>query len=553
MNISAKADRAPQGGRRANSATLKRAGIGVLSALMACAAAAPGAAQPGQASALISADFDKSQEAPTTSDARITVDFASPRGTLFRADRVNNLYPADQYEAQLAADVAFINAQGLHGRIYRAWVSDINFNPKTGQSDPDLVGVFDPKTGKYDFDSLTPYLDQASRASDSILVVLNLQSMVRAGWSPAQTRPVIKTIILELKRRYPKIQYIEAMNEADHNLRKLLTPEDLYRFYVPFYQAVNEVNAELRPRTPLLLGGPNLGSCGSPWAPSGPNNQQWLEKFLDGYAADPDPGKRLDFLSYHAYGYFKNQVTCSEYTPIRPDPSVLAQQRPRTEAELRKRGLDVNIPSFITEMGPYPGPSYDNKEDPRPDYLRQAAAMASYTYWFMESPKDVPFQWMLRHDTNGRKDQLVTRGPVGQPIPTGIFTPYGNQMLMFSRLKDERVAARSSALAKGKGVYAIGTKDNTGAAVMIWNYQLTDAQSYQVKIDLENLPANLRDKPLRQRMFRIDDRTSNYWSDPARANLQQISATVVKPGGQHSLAVELSPNALQLIVLEPAS
>lgn len=39
--------------------------------------------------------------------------------------------------------------------------------------------------------------------------------------------------------------------------------------------------------------------------------------------------------------------------------------------------------------------------------------------------------------------------------------------------------------------------------------QHTDAQSYRVKIDLENLPANLRGRPLRKRMFRIDDRTSN--------------------------------------------
>jgi hypothetical protein len=105
------------------------------------------------------------EEAPAMSDDRITVVFSSSRGELFRAERVNNPYPADQYTAQLAGDVAFINAQGLHGRIYRAWVSDILFDPKTGRSDPSLIGIFDPKTGNYDFDSLTTYLDQASRVS----------------------------------------------------------------------------------------------------------------------------------------------------------------------------------------------------------------------------------------------------------------------------------------------------------------------------------------------------------------------------------------------------
>src|SRR5690606_13307921 len=99
--------------------------------------------------------------------------------------------------------------------------------------------------------------------------------------------------------------------------------------------------------------------------------------------------------------------------------------------------------------------SYDNKEDPRPDYLRQAAGMASYMYMYMESPRDIPFNWVLRHASEERKDQLLTRAGEGKPVPTRIFTPYGNQMLMFSKLKDERVSARSNALEKGKGVYAI--------------------------------------------------------------------------------------------------
>jgi len=491
------------------------------------------------------------QEAPATSNARVKVDFASPRGRLFRSERVNNLYPADQFQAQLGTDVAFINAQGLHGQIYRVWVSDINFNPKTGQSDPALVGVFDPKTGKYDFDALAPYLEQASRVSDSLLVVMNLQSMVRAGWTPAQTRPVIKTIILELKRRFPKIKYIEAFNEADHNLHQFMKAEDLYRYYVPFYQAVNEVNAELRPAIPLLVGGPNTGSCGSPWTPPGPNNQQWLQKFLDGYAADPDPGKRLDFLSYHAYGYFENQADCKNHRFIRPDPSVLAQQRPRTDEELRKRGLDVNIPSFITEMGPYPGPSYDDKQDPRPDYLRQAAGMASFTYWFMESPKDVPFQWLLRHDTNGRKDQLVAHGPAGQPVQTGIFTPYGNSLVMLSKMKTERVSAVSDGVRAGKGAYVVASADTSGISVMVWNYQLTGTDRVRVDIDLSNLPARLHSKPLRERIFRIDSATSNYFADPNKADLQMVAERTVTGARTLKETAELEPNALQLILIEP--
>jgi hypothetical protein len=317
---------------------------------------------------------------------------------------------------------------------------------------------------------------------------------------------------------------------------------------------VKEVNRELLPAKPLLIGGPVTGSCGSPWAPAGPNNVGWIPKFLDAYAADKDPSKRLDFISYHAYGFFKNQTNCSDYEPIRNNPSMLAEQRARTDDELRKRGLDVNIPAFITETGGYPGPSYDNKDDARPDYLRQATTLASYMYWYLESPKDVPFNWVLRHASEERKDQLITRGgPDRKSMLTRTFTPYGNQMLMFSKLKTERVVANSSALRAGKGVYAIATKDDSGAAVVVWNYQQTGNQPYRVTIDLSSLPENLRDRSLRQTMYRIDEKISNYWGNPDTANLQRVAESRIGSRARHRLTIELTPNALQLIVLEPAT
>jgi hypothetical protein len=133
-----------------------------------------------------------------------------------------------------------------------------------------------------------------------------------------------------------------------------------------------------------------------------------------------------------------------------------------------------------------------------------------------------------------------------------VFTPYGNAMKMMAMLKKERVAARSSALNHGKGIYSIATKDEYGAAVMVWNYQHVRRQSYQVTIDMNNLPANLRGKSVCQRMYRIDDKVSNYWADPRSANLQQVAANLVVPGQGYKRSVVLTPNALELITLEPA-
>lgn len=475
---------------------------------------------------------------PAMREATVTVDFQRSRGPLLHTERYNNLSRAYRWTEQRDADVAFLNEQGLHGKIYRTWVI--------------AEEIHDPKTGAYNYDGIFDYLGDVSRLSDELLVVMDTRKSMGEGKTPAEIKPVILTIMREIKKRYPQIKYIEAFNEPDHNVREVISPERLYDFYKVYYEAVNQINRELKPKVPLQVGGPATGTCGSPWAPQGPNNMQWIPKFLDAFAADRNPGKRLDFISYHAYGYFKNQVTCSDYVPIRTDPTQIAAQRARTDEELRRRGLDTNIPSFITETGPYPGPSYDNKQDPRPDYLRQAAGIASYMYWYMENPKDIPFNWVLRHSTEERKDQMLTRAGKDRPIPTRTFTPYGNQMLMFSKLRDQRVDARSDALTAGKGIYAIATRDPKGAAVVVWNYQQAGTVPYRVTIDMGRLPPELRGKPLRQRMFRIDDKVSNYWGDPSTANLQQVSDSGILPGSTHKVSIELTANALQLVVLEPA-
>jgi hypothetical protein len=72
-----------------------------------------------------------------------------------------------------------------------------------------------------------------------------------------------------------------------------------------------------------------------------------------------------------------------------------------------------------------------------------------------------------------------------------------------------------------------------------------------VTIDMGLLPQNLRGKSLSQRMYRIDDKISNYWSNPATANLQQVSESTLPAAQSSRMTVELSPNALQLLVLEP--
>lgn len=472
---------------------------------------------------------------PPVAQGKVEVDFNTSRGPLLRSERYSNVTRAHRYVEQRDADVAFYNEQGLHGEVYRVWIDAHRIR------DPG-----NPEAG-YDYSGVEDYLDDLSRLSDNLLVVMDTRVEVRDhGYTPDQIKPIVKTILSELKQRFPAIRYIEAFNEPDHNLARAITPDLLYDYYKPYYEAVNEINEELAPETPLEVGGPALMQY----------NEPWLQAFLDGFAADTSPAKRLDFLSWHAYGEFPEGDGNTEgpraYHFFKGDPSEVANQREALEAELRDRGLDETIPAFITELGIYPGPSFDHQDDPLPDYVIQAAGVPSLIYWFLEQVHMVPFNWVMRHFQEERKDQLVTRAGEGNSIPTNIFTPYGNTLLMMSKLKDERVEAHSDSLVNGKGIYALATKDDSGLAVMVWNYQHTGDQAFDVTLALGDLPENLRHRTLIQREFRIDARTSNYWADPEKANLQQVAETLIEPDGEHSTQVHLDANALHLIVLEPA-
>lgn len=147
------------------------------------------------------------------------------------------------------------------------------------------------------------------------------------------------------------------------------------------------------------------------------------------------------------------------------------------------------------------------------------------------------------------KDQLVTRTPNGPILDT--FTPYGNMMLMQSKMKDTRVSAVSGSLKGDNGVYALAAKDRTGASLMVWNWQHTHTDSYKATIDMSRLPADLRHGKVRQRTYRIDQTTSNYFTNPATAGLQMVDQKTITPGKTHTQAIDLDPNAIYLITLEP--
>ncbi len=479
------------------------------------------------------------ESAPTP--ARVAVDFGSEQGPLPRQERYNNFGNVTAWPGQRAGDVAFLNKQGLHGTIYRVWLSSTN-----ASADNSVFNQCDLATRRCDFSRLDAYLTQASAVSDSLMVNLNPTDFV-AGRRPFKDlEPLLELIIGSLKKKYPRVKYVEVFNEPDWQYygqalhtggQPTLPPGGLYRFYVPFYEAVNKVDQGLRRAERLRVGGPALSYL----------DPKWLQPFLDGYAADPNPRKRLDFIDYHSYLKWDDNYQVPTF--YKNDLRVVASDRATIAAELRQRRLPEHIPSFVTETGIYPGPSFDDT-DPKNDYIRQAAAMATYSYLYANQPDTYMFNWVVRHGAEERKDQLVTRTPNG-PL-TGTFTPYGNMMLMQSKMKATRVSAVSGGRDGDNGIYAIASKDKTGASLMVWNWQHVNNVSYRTTIDMSRLPSDLRLGQVRRRIYRIDQTTSNYFTNPGMANLQLVDQKVIRPGTSYAEGIDLTPNAIYLILLEPA-
>jgi hypothetical protein len=501
----------------------------------------------------------KANAASSTSSATISVDANVSQGTLFRSEQYFNIAKQSTYpeaQASRSADIQFLNDQGLHTKIQRAWLNESE--------------IYDEATGLFNkFDRIDAYLTQVSDMGEELLINLRAEKVIKEfEYTPAQIKPIVKEYIKHIKQNFPKVKYLEVTNEPDappnsdanyyridpvtkkQTTTNILSPSNYYSYYKAFSDAVNEVNAELKPSVPLQVGGPALYNF----------DLHWLKGFLDGYKDDTSPTKKLDFISYH--GYLRIDPSTGRYLFYKETPTIAIDERAQLEAELRSRGISTDIPSFITETGMYPGPLTDTPDSiggVQPDQLRQAAGMASQAYWYStSSSKNYPFGWNVRHNGgNGRKDSLVSRDSYNKllnPIYSDKFTPFGNMRVMQSKMKTTKVSATSDSIdSKGKGVYALASKDDTGISLMVWNYQGTGTTEYNAAVNVTNLPSIFNGKNVRVKTYKIDSTTSNYFASLDNSNLQMVDDKIVPHKGNYTTSVQLESNSLQLLVLEPES
>lgn len=396
-------------------------------------------------------------------------------------------------------------------------------------------GYYDRRHHRYDFDfagsegsSTYRYFDQVSGYSRRLMLNLGeCPPEILKLDDSQECRRVLHDGLAAYKKRYPSIRYVELFNEPDKTWDvpeghwQGLSVHDYYEWYRIGYTVVNEINRDLHPKIPLRIGGPAAASF----------DEDFLRGFLDRYARDSDPGKRLDFISYHQYEHAA-------------DPAAVGTEKLTVREWLQARDLDPDTPVFVTEYGVFPGDSRGRSLSQ--DLLTQAAAMQTLAYYYGNSGMDAEMHWVFRHPDNPRKSMFA-------PGVDGRVHPYFNLVRMQSMMKSRRVAVTSDSLSpSGLGVNATATADDSGVAVLATNYQWITGDATHVVSMAVDLPGGLAHRRLQLDRYLVDSTTSNDAHDPASSSLQRVEHRTVDAGTTVRTTFRLEPNALSLVVLAPA-
>lgn len=279
---------------------------------------------------------------------------------------------------------------------------EINKDYYVGDPHKKRYGVAGHTTGLHYYD----YVDSVSAHSQFVLMNIRRyeQEVLTGMISFEKWKEVFKAAVRHYKQRCPNLRYIEVLNEPTaRNQSNLGKIEHYYGFYRRAYEAINELNAELEPAIPLLVG----GSSGFRTAEA--------KHLIHDFARDENPDKRLDFVSFHHYWVEKT-------------PAEIAGWEDEIDGALAAASLSTELPIFVTEIG-YAWKwrtdrqknlwhaAHDGVSVPRPTRIRPAALPLG-SVSFRAADCDGP----VRHENADdalrcrREDAADASGP-GSPVP----------------------------------------------------------------------------------------------------------------------------------------
>jgi len=337
-------------------------------------------------------------------------------------------------------------------------------------ADNDAIHWYDRHRGKPSDVHFAEYLQSVSANADELLLCFRrYEHEAMNGVIGFETyRGVLKEAIRHCKRLAPNLRYIEVLNEWGCVHFGGLDDDGYYRFYRAAYTVVNELNREVRPSIPLLVGGPTTATA----------HFAQVEQFLKRYAADPTPEKRLDFVTFHDYSSGER-------------PARVRELRLRLDAWLKANGIPIDTPTFVTEMGTHEGSKMQEQIDSN---RYNAAGVCTLLEQWRRCHDTLAFPWCQYHDPD---IQFWST----QILPDRTLTPHGQVMRMLSMHRGQEVQTESDGIDEdGMGVYALASRDGSAVVVQAWNFAPRPATT---RIDVR-LPQEFTTGSLRVREYRIN-------------------------------------------------
>lgn len=457
--------------------------------------------------------------------ARVAVDASKPVGPRREIERyINNSILMRSPPLELAK---VIEREYGRARVVRCWVClDDLWDIKTGAYNLNYPIRNRVKGAGADFEMpdvpFESYLSAYGGIADEVLLnVRRLERHVVEGrMTMDQWREVCKTALRRYKTICPNLRYIEALNEFHLSAFGDLNTQEYYGFYRAMYQAVNELNAELKPALPLLVGGP---------ATTGAPPDRHLREFVALYAADPAPGKRLDFLSYHYYGDRRW--------------SEAAEFEKRMTELLDSHRIPSGIPMFWDEMG-FTGSPWKVLPVARDLNRLQATCVTAFQYFSRKNRKLHVLPWVTFHSPSQTALAQFFYAPDG----TLRMAPFGMAVKCWGMQKRNELQTESTGLREdGGGLGAMGAADAGGVSVLFWNHQ---PMPCEVDLSVAGLEAKLA-AGWRARRYLSDSRHSNAYADVSKpAYLETVEETSGR-GAEVTRRFVLEPYAVSLLLVEP--
>lgn len=448
----------------------------------------------------------------------ITVDCAVPQGNVIRFEQSN----VHSTTSNLPGEKTRTWLQALNHKTIRTWLA---------------LSTINSKGYNYKYSSDVPAetsLAYYSTCADSLLIALTAYKSTPTAPLPGDGKGVlfqnfIKQTIIYYKTKFPKIKYIQAGNEPDYNKE---TAADYYEVYKDYYKAINAANAELglAGNSRLMLSNGAFTSTTNFSALVDYTNQ-----FLALYAADTDPGRRLDFFSMNCY---------TEQT----NPKIFETAKPQITAALAAKGITPR-PVFVTEYGLSGGdflPAAWKRDQLMTAWAPAQLAKAFYLY---EGGVDRVFNWAISHGEILHKSEL-------SDLNNAYPNPYGYALMFGKEVSDRgtRIKASSAKLsAQGLGINALAAMGNgKGIAVLVWNFNYTNfTPDQEISVKINNIPQAAFPGKINAKVYMIDSKNNNIYSNPSQNSLAAISEQAYDYAGSLSVPLKLEGNSVALIVLNP--